>query len=83
MVYVTKYESSFEIVLEIGKLQADAVLWTDAGLFMGALEPMDIPLHARMFADNLSRPQECELMVKIKTLERIYRPADFDLSDYE
>lgn len=69
---VSKYDRSYLVEVEIGRLQPKAEYWTDAGLYVGARVPSVIDMVAKVFADNLPKPLEFPLRVTVRTDEKAY-----------
>lgn len=70
---VTTHGGILLVSVNIGNLQPKAEYWTDAGLYVGSKCPAQIPMVARLFADNLPQPLEFQLNIRVRTIEEVYR----------
>jgi hypothetical protein len=69
---------SWEISIDVGKLQPGAEKWTDAGLYIAATQTDEIELRGKLFADNLPWPMDVALAVRTATEDIMYAPAMAD-----
>lgn len=77
-VSVAEHGDNWVATISAGNLQPKAEYWTHQHLYIGGDKPLEIPVIARIFADNIPQPIEVPLKFRIKPEERVYRAVDFE-----
>lgn len=66
-VNVQRYRQGWIVTANLGKIQPKASANTSCGLYIGARIATELKIVAKLFADNLPSPRECELAIKLQT----------------
>ncbi len=65
-VNVQRSREGWIVTAELGKIQPKASVHTSCGLYIGARIVTELKIAAKLFADNLPSPRECELTIKLQ-----------------
>lgn len=65
-VNVQRTRKGWIVTADFGKIQPKASAYTSCGLYIGAKIATVLKIAAKLFADNLPSPRECELTIKLR-----------------
>lgn len=70
MITAMVYDNVWAIIAEFGKVQPQAVVWSEDVFYIASAISRKVELHARLFADNLPNPKTVPLTIEITTAKR-------------
>lgn len=78
MISVATYGTQWSLVARFGKIQPQAVTWSDDVFYIASAKPLKLQVTASLFADNLHKPKIIPLQMDFIVSKRDMTPADLD-----
>jgi len=78
MIRVTKHGTQWSLVARFGKIQPQAVNWSDDVFYIASAKPLKLEVTARLFADNLHKPKIIPLQIHCTVSKRDMTSVDLE-----